>query len=140
MPQRKARVHKCSRAKFNKVYKAALQSATSHYRTNAYAKRRYGGKVPKPERGNLVARARAQAVAACGGAPLPGCPGEPVSIQRVRLNSGGYTTGGRYFGGGSPLFHVQSGDDVIDTHERASSRHVVKAALQKKCPGVRFTR
>ena len=135
----KGPVAQCSRAKFNQVYKAELQAETHHYRTSPYNVQRHRGKVPKVERPNVVARAHMRAVAICGGPPLPGCPVEPVSIVRQRMDSGGYVDG-VYFGTGVPLFKVQSGDDVIDEYMRAGDREGVKKALRKRCPGVRFTR
>ena len=36
-----------------------------------------------------------------------------LSVRRTRLNAGGYTSRGRYFGTGAPLFNV-TGDDADD--------------------------
>jgi len=46
-------------------------------------------------------------------------------IERVRLNSGGYTSAGRYFGVGAPLYRVMnddSADGVVDFYIRAKDR------------------
>lgn len=136
---RKGPVATCSRTKFNQVFKAELQKETKHYQTSPYNVQRHGGKVPQPERKNVVGRARARATAICGGQPLPGCPAAPVSIVRQRMDRGGYVDG-VYFGTGAPLFRLYSDDGIIDEHMRAGDREGVKRALRAKCPGVRFTR
>jgi len=52
-------------------------------------------------------------------------PAGKLVIERVRLNRGGYTSSGRYFGGGAPLYRVMnddSADGVVDFYIRAASR------------------
>jgi hypothetical protein len=45
-----------------------------------------------------------------------------VSVRKERLNMGGYTTDGVYFGSGEPLYFVQDEDGIYDHHFRASCR------------------
>ena len=45
-----------------------------------------------------------------------------VSVRRERLNSGGYTSDGVYFGIGSPLYFIQDEDGIHDDYVRASDR------------------
>ena len=66
------------------------------------------------------------------------CSTEKTSISRERLNSGGYTSSGQYFGGGEPLFYFYNRDSW--GHVRAKDREAAKAKLRAKCPGIKFTR
>lgn len=61
-----------------------------------------------------------------------------MSLTRVRINRGGYTSDGRYFGVGAPLFAYDNGDSW--GHVRASTRAAAKAQIRAQCPKVRFTR
>lgn len=45
-----------------------------------------------------------------------------VSVKRERLNSGGYTRDGVYFGVGEPLYYMQDEDGIYDNYFRASCR------------------
>lgn len=45
-----------------------------------------------------------------------------VSVTRERLNSGGYTRQGVYFGVGSPLYFFQDEDGAHSDYIRASDR------------------
>ncbi len=60
-----------------------------------------------------------------------------VTLQRVRLNSGGYTSQGYYFGHGLPLFwyctdekHDAFTDGYLDGYFRAESREDAKAKVK----------
>lgn len=137
---RKPPVHKCSRKKFNALYKAELQAAyAGGWRERAV---KAGFKPRKWDRDNILIQARRRATAACGGDPLYGCPDTAVGIERVRLDSGGYDkSGGQYFGRGAPVFRVYSdrGTSIPETM-RAGNMAAAKAALRKKCPGIKFER
>ena len=45
-----------------------------------------------------------------------------VSIRKVRLNQGGYTDDGIYFGVGEPLYYFQDEDGFYEDYLRASNR------------------
>ena len=45
-----------------------------------------------------------------------------VSVKRERLDSGGYTKDGAYFGIGSPLYYMQDEDGIYGDYFRASCR------------------
>jgi hypothetical protein len=53
-------------------------------------------------------------------------------IQRVRLNQGGYTDKGQYFGTGRPLYSFQSQDGNIDDFLRAEDREEAKQFIRKR--------
>lgn len=65
-----------------------------------------------------------------------------VTLQRVRLNAGGYEYGrlGSYFGAGAPLYRW----DAVDSHEggwlRASDREAAKAKVRADQPDATFYR
>lgn len=74
--------------------------------------------------------------------------GVPVklSLQRVRLNSGGYDNGGAYWGTGEPLWLAQGDvDGVTDVdgvalYLRASNRDHAKALVRAKLRAATFYR
>jgi len=74
------------------------------------------------------------------------CPAGRISLQKVRLDSGGYDESGRYFGSGwergvnvaGDVYVADMGDGYL--YVRARSRAGAKAAVRKKCPGARFYR
>lgn len=45
-----------------------------------------------------------------------------VSVRKIRLNQGGYTDCGCYFGVGEPLYCFEDEEGVFADHIRASSR------------------
>lgn len=47
-----------------------------------------------------------------------------ITIRKVRLDSGGYASslGGKYFGVGKPVYHVESEDGDLDCFIRAEDR------------------
>jgi hypothetical protein len=55
------------------------------------------------------------------------------TVERIRLDRGGYTSAGRYYGTGAPLFSVTDTETDRTTEVRASS---AKAARQKVMEGV----
>lgn len=63
-----------------------------------------------------------------------------VSLQCVRLDSGGYDKGGAYWGIGMPLYWAGSDCGTIDMWCRAESREDAKARVLAKFPKARFYR
>lgn len=83
------------------------------------------------------------------GAPLgrpdnahPGLVDEPVkiSLRRVRLDRGGYDSGGAYWGHGEPLYWAQSECGEVSWFIRSRSRDAVKAEILLRYPLARFYR
>ncbi|WP_316206011.1 hypothetical protein [Bradyrhizobium sp. SZCCHNR3058] len=71
----------------------------------------------------------------------------PFTLQRVRLNSGGYDSGGAYWGHGQPLYWWsvtlrEDGcrDDDCSGFMRASDRDDAKAEIRALHPAARFYR
>lgn len=83
---------------------------------------------------------RGEAIAHWGGThDLPEDTTARLSVRRVRLNSGGYTSSsGQYFGLGAPLYHVTDEDDAVDFWIRASSRGSALAIVRDIYPRARF--
>lgn len=67
---------------------------------------------------------------------------EPLKfhLQRVPLDSGGYDSGGAYWGHGEPLWWYMSVDGEVDAFLRAGSRMAAKAAIRASYPNARFFR
>lgn len=63
----------------------------------------------------------------------------PLRLMRVRVNSGGYDSGGVYWGLGMPLWYVED-QDGNSKFFRAASRETAKAKLGADWPGARFYR
>jgi hypothetical protein len=84
-----------------------------------------------PRRGAALGRATAYASAA---------PAGKFSLQRVYLDSGGYDSGGAYWGHGQRLYWYASEDGAADGYLRAFDRDDAKAAVRKLYPGARFYR
>lgn len=64
-------------------------------------------------------------------------------LRRVYLNSGGYDSGGAYWGHGEPLWIVQEAterDDFGEAFYRAKSRQEAKAKALADYPTVSFLR
>lgn len=82
---------------------------------------------------------RGEAIAHWGGThDLPEDTTEWLSVRRVRLNFGGYTSSGRYFGIGSPLYHVTDEEGDVDFWIRARSRGAALAIVRDIYPYARF--
>lgn len=74
------------------------------------------------------------------------------SVTRERLNANGYTSAGRYFGVGAPLYRWSAEvlytprdgrkpyTEYTEGWQRAASREEVKAYLRRLYPGARFHR
>ena len=60
------------------------------------------------------------------------------NLQRVRLDSGGYDSGGAYWGHGAPLWAAWS--DATSDYFRAQDREGAKAAVRAKYPAAMFFR
>jgi hypothetical protein len=67
-------------------------------------------------------------------------PDERVSISRVYLNGGGYTSRGEYFGVGAPLHFAQNDSDSISFHLRAYDRADAVAEVLRRYPDAVFFR
>lgn len=60
------------------------------------------------------------------------------TLQRVRLNSGGYDSGGAYWGHGQPLYWASNGD--TERFFRAADRTTAQDIIRKEFPAARFHR
>ena len=63
-----------------------------------------------------------------------------IYLTRVRLNSGGYTSTGQYFGIGAPLYHYQNDEGDIYDYVRAYDRQDAKQRVLARYPDAKFTR
>lgn len=63
-----------------------------------------------------------------------------VSLRRVRINSGGYDSGGAYWGLGQPLYWAGSDCGAVDLFFRAPGRDAAKAHVLGRFPNVWFYR
>ncbi|MFC5509286.1 hypothetical protein [Bosea massiliensis] len=63
-----------------------------------------------------------------------------VTLQRIRLDSGGYDHCGAYWGHGQPLFWAATDDGELDATFRASNRDAAKAHVRTLIPAARFYR
>lgn len=57
-----------------------------------------------------------------------GCKLPRVIVRRIKLDRQGYTSGGRYYGAGAPLYEFETADGQVEGEFRAGDR---KAALAK---------
>lgn len=67
---------------------------------------------------------------------------EPIKfhLQRIKLNSAGYTSGGVYYGAGAPLWYAASEDGKHESYVRGVDRESAKAAVRVYFPTARFFR
>jgi hypothetical protein len=63
-----------------------------------------------------------------------------VCMTKVRLNQGGYDSGGAYWGVAEPLYWAASDDGELDLWFRAESREAAKAHVRSLYLGARFYR
>lgn len=63
-----------------------------------------------------------------------------VSLQRVRINQGGYDDTGSYWGVGQPLYRYSDEDGEIDNYVRAYNREDAKAVITARYPNAQFYR
>lgn len=75
------------------------------------------------------------------------CLGDGISpcklhLERIRLNMGGYDSGGAYWGTGTPLYVAHGYDDreAIQIFVRASNRQEAKETVQRERKNVSFYR
>jgi hypothetical protein len=59
-------------------------------------------------------------------------------LRRIPLDSGGYDSGGAYWGIGQRLYGYAAADDSVNGYIRASDREEAKEAVRLLYPGVRF--
>lgn len=64
---------------------------------------------------------------------------ERLTLQRVRLDRGGYDAGGAYWGLGAPLYWC-SDEAGSSFYLRAGSRDQAKRIIRASAPGARFYR
>lgn len=70
----------------------------------------------------------------------------PFTLRRIRLDSGGYDSGGAYWGFGAPLYwwavEIVEGDtrDQCSGYLRAANRLAAKNAIRSAQPAARFYR
>jgi hypothetical protein len=53
------------------------------------------------------------------------------TLQRVRIDAGGYDSGGAYWGTGTPLYWACSADGEAELFFRATSRDAAKAHVRR---------
>lgn len=63
-----------------------------------------------------------------------------VRVSRVRLDRGGYDSGGAYWGFGEPLYWVRSDDGEISDFFRARDRDEAKEKILDTAPDLKFYR
>lgn len=63
-----------------------------------------------------------------------------VSLQRIRINGGGYDRGGAYWGIGQPLYWAGDESGALDLFFRAASREAAKAHIRSMWPDAKFYR
>lgn len=63
-----------------------------------------------------------------------------MSLRRIRLDRGGYDSGGAYWGRGQPLYWAGSDCGLVDLFFRARDRQDAKAQVQSRYPTARFFR
>jgi hypothetical protein len=80
-----------------------------------------------------------------GRAAKPGPADLPYkfSLQRLRIDAGGYDQGGAYWGHGAPLFWAcdeSTHSAPVEVFLRAADREAVKAKIRESYPAARFYR
>jgi hypothetical protein len=63
-----------------------------------------------------------------------------VSLRRIRLDNGGYDSGGAYWGHGATLWYAASDDGAVDLWFRASTRETARTSVLAQFPSARFYR
>lgn len=67
-------------------------------------------------------------------------PAPKITLQRVRLDSGGYDSQGAYWGIGEPLYWAADDSGAYDETFRAADREKAKAHVRETFPNARFYR
>ena len=65
---------------------------------------------------------------------------KPMSLRKVRLDSGGYDSGGAYWGHGSTLWYYCDHSGSIDGYVRGRTRDDAKASVREAHANARFHR
>lgn len=68
---------------------------------------------------------------------LPATP-RKFNLRRVRINSGGYDSGGAYWGIGAPLYWASTVEGETEFFFRAPGRAAAKNEVCKRHPGATF--
>lgn len=80
--------------------------------------------------------------ASLGRASSPAGNGETIvrkfTLRHVRLNNGGYDSGGTYWGLGPRLYWAASECGGISCYIRARDRQAAKDTIRNRYPGARF--
>jgi hypothetical protein len=63
-----------------------------------------------------------------------------LHLNRVRLDNGGYDSGGAYWGIGTPLYCAESDDSEIRFFLRAEDRAAAKREILSRLPNATFYR
>lgn len=63
-----------------------------------------------------------------------------ITLRRVRLNAGGYDSGGAYWGGGKPLYWATDESSSTGCYFRAADREAAKAHIRARLPNAEFHR
>lgn len=71
-----------------------------------------------------------------GGADIAG----KLSLQRVRINAGGYDSGGAYWGLGAPLYWYGDNEGIVSRYLRAITRAQAKRFILIEYPNASFYR
>jgi hypothetical protein len=61
-----------------------------------------------------------------------------VIVTRVSIDSGGYDSGGAYWGTGQPLYWAHSDCGTVDVYERADSSRALRVVLRAEFPDAEF--
>ena len=76
-----------------------------------------------------------------GRTSVPRTPTERVHLRRIRINSGGYDSGGAYWGVGQALLHAcEYKPDGLDIFFRAKDRTAAKAHVLARYLSAKFYR
>jgi hypothetical protein len=62
------------------------------------------------------------------------------SVRRVRINSGGYDSGGAYWGTGAPLYYCLSDCMSVEVYLRANDHADAKRKVSERYKNARFYR
>lgn len=63
-----------------------------------------------------------------------------ISLRKIKLDSGGYDSGGAYWGSGASLYRATDADGDVELFFRAPSRSAAKAIVQNRVPNATFYR
>jgi hypothetical protein len=71
--------------------------------------------------------------------PKPGAT-PCVYLERVRINRGGYDSGGAYWGVGKPLYHAYDREGDVELFLRADDHKAAESEVRRLIPGALFAR